>query len=113
MHSSSANTMFTAAALTEYYTLSLHDALPICVRRVVITDRRLPGRSEGERSELPHASIAIHGRDLPLGAIEHRIFQIRIRSEEHTSELHSQSNLVCPLLLEKKKQRQKLSMPIT
>src|SRR2546427_4564019 len=30
----------------------------------------------------------------------------RIRSEEHTSELQSQSNLVCRLLLEKKKKKQ-------
>src|SRR2546430_5264855 len=33
----------------------------------------------------------------------------RARSEEHTSELQSQSNLVCRLLLEKKKKKQKLS----
>src|SRR5438270_6258281 len=38
--------------------------------------------------------------------IESRIFQTQ-RSEEHTSELQSQSNLVCRLLLEKKKQSQK------
>src|SRR5688572_33420967 len=33
------------------------------------------------------------------------------RSEEHTSELQSQSNLVCRLLLEKKKKKTKLSLP--
>src|SRR5205085_5016165 len=33
------------------------------------------------------------------------------RSEEHTSELQSQSNLVCRLLLEKKKKNNKLSQP--
>src|SRR5438270_9015619 len=32
-----------------------------------------------------------------------KLFQIAMRSEEHTSELQSQSNLVCRLLLEKKK----------
>src|SRR2546427_8898862 len=36
---------------------------------------------------------------------EHRDFFVAIRSEEHTSELQSQSNLVCRLLLEKKKKK--------
>src|SRR2546430_12129862 len=35
--------------------------------------------------------------------LETRVFAVRTRSEEHTSELQSQSNLVCRLLLEKKK----------
>src|SRR2546430_5657399 len=39
-----------------------------------------------------HANLQLDGRELPK------------RSEEHTSELQSQSNLVCRLLLEKKKQ---------
>src|SRR2546430_5624483 len=34
----------------------------------------------------------------------HALWHVRVRSEEHTSELQSQSNLVCRLLLEKKKQ---------
>src|SRR5688572_31722794 len=38
-----------------------------------------------------------------LGLTEQLIFP---RSEEHTSELQSQSNLVCRLLLEKKKKKQ-------
>src|SRR2546427_7202413 len=33
------------------------------------------------------------------------------RSEEHTSELQSQSNLVCRLLLEKKKKKKKVEQP--
>src|SRR5688572_31883007 len=40
--------------------------------------------------------------DLKLGAGKQKIFDVR-RSEEHTSELQSQSNLVCRLLLQKKK----------
>src|SRR5256886_3835388 len=36
-----------------------------------------------------------------------RLFQTMKRSEEHTSELQSQSNLVCRLLLEKKKKKKK------
>src|SRR2546427_3913755 len=44
---------------------------------------------------------------LGLEELEHlgRLFRIVARSEEHTSELQSQSNLVCRLLLEKKKKR--------
>src|SRR2546430_11058766 len=38
-----------------------------------------------------------------LGWLTYRLFPYRERSEEHTSELQSQSNLVCRLLLEKKK----------
>src|SRR2546430_17443167 len=66
---------FNDTATTEIYTLSLHDALPIW---------RWPPRSSGTPSS----------RRWPA---------CRRRSEEHTSELQSQSNLVCRLLLEKKK----------
>src|SRR2546430_11251843 len=41
-----------------------------------------------------------HGGQLHHGLSHHRL--LRLRSEEHTSELQSQSNLVCRLLLEKK-----------
>src|SRR2546430_6003659 len=72
---------FNDTATTEIYTLSLHDALPI--------------------------SVGGAGRDddviRPLVG-EQRVQPVRRdRSEEHTSELQSQSNLVCRLLLEKKK----------
>src|SRR2546430_12419289 len=40
---------------------------------------------------------------LPLGLVRDSIVAVPTRSEEHTSELQSQSNLVCRLLLEKKK----------
>src|SRR2546430_4404873 len=69
---------FNDPATTEIYTLSLHDALPIS-----LPQRRAP---------------ASEGRTRRAG--RHPI-QDR-RSEEHTSELQSQSNLVCRLLLEKK-----------
>src|SRR5437016_8911655 len=73
---------FNDTATTEIYTLSLHDALPIC--------RRAAGRAWRERFR-PPALRAVHpGSNAP-------------RSEEHTSELQSLTNLVCRLLLEKKK----------
>src|SRR2546430_11882076 len=68
---------FNDTATTEIYTLSLHDALPI--------SRPAP-RSSQARAR-PHGVRTSDGT----------------RSEEHTSELQSQSNLVCRLLLEKKK----------
>src|SRR2546430_7560293 len=71
---------FNDTATTEIYTLSLHDALPIFHGR---RDRRCRARLPPPR---PNARSASDGR-----------------SEEHTSELQSQSNLVCRLLLEKKK----------
>src|SRR5438105_6227729 len=67
---------------TEIYTLSLHDALPIWCRR---PDRASP----------PHGRRASRRR--PGGGVTHD------RSEEHTSELQSRVDLVCRLLLEKKK----------
>src|SRR2546430_8861707 len=73
---------FNDTATTEIYTLSLHDALPIYA---------IPGR--GDRLD-----VLVHR---PVRLAE-RVLQ-QARSEEHTSELQSQSNLVCRLLLEKKK----------
>src|SRR2546430_9269798 len=73
---------FNDTATTEIYTLSLHDALPI-------SHRSAAGRSFGARP-----------RDPPGDPARPRS---RHRSEEHTSELQSQSNIVCRPLLEKKK----------
>src|SRR5688572_32600754 len=58
------------------------------------------------RDRLPalgHAAPGLRGRDLAAAGEPVRT-ALRRRSEEHTSELQSQSNLVCRLLLEKKKQ---------
>src|SRR2546430_12684845 len=57
------------------------------------------------RSECQHAPARIR-RDLRVHAL---LARVRCRSEEHTSELQSQSNLVCRLLLEKKKKRKRLA----
>src|SRR2546430_9902314 len=77
---------FNDTATTEIYTLSLHDALPISA--VADTEQAAIEVTDLVRRSV-HRAAAI---DLP-------------RSEEHTSELQSQSNLVCRLLLEKKKKR--------
>src|SRR5271163_2078098 len=71
---------FNDTATTEIYTLSLHDALPIC-----------PRKTGGILVEAHTEASAV-------------IFAV-VRSEEHTSELQSRSDLVCRLLLEKKNHR--------
>src|SRR5258705_5834338 len=76
---------FNDTATTEIYTLSLHDALPIC-----------------------HPSAgAVSAGDESAGVISAGDVQVEItpadsRSEEHTSELQSLRHLVCRLLLRKK-----------
>src|SRR5690349_24896286 len=80
---------FSDAASTEIYTLSLHDALPICARRGCESLR------DSCRSTAPSATA----RGNPRCA---RRRGARGRSEEHTSELQSRRDLVCRLLLEKK-----------
>src|SRR2546430_11531802 len=77
---------FNDTATTEIYTLSLHDALPISGRAWLLIRWR-------------HA-VAVSVVCLPCPRGGH---ESSCRSEEHTSELQSQSNLVCRLLLEKKK----------
>src|SRR5256885_9713893 len=70
---------FNDTATTEIYTLSLHDALPIwLIRKTSAVDRKRGDSDPGR-------------------------YQTGSRSEEHTSELQSPCNLVCRLLLEKKK----------
>src|SRR5205807_10144311 len=86
---------FNNPATTEIYTLSLHDALPISAREHM---RRLAGGT--------------HRRRLQGGA-ERQVHCAMVRSEEHTSELQSPCNLVCRLLLEKKKKLRAPPLPIT
>src|SRR2546426_12558548 len=69
---------FNDTATTEIYTLSLHDALPICPSAITLTY-------------------------LVCAPTTRPIWDTR--SEEHTSELQSPCNLVCRLLLEKKKEK--------
>src|SRR2546430_6680721 len=86
---------FNDTATTEIYTLSLHDALPISYWRF-----------KSRTSEAQILSLAQKSED-GLG-----VRPRRTRSEEHTSELQSQSNLVCRLLLEKKKKSTRLLGPV-
>src|SRR5437588_6615363 len=71
---------FNDTATPEIYTLSLHDALPIYLRG------------------LPHG----HPREPEFGLGRRDRLGLPPRSEEHTSELQSHSDLVCRLLLAKK-----------
>src|SRR3712207_9431281 len=78
---------FNDTATTEIYTLSLHDALPIC--GVIV------------RTAAEGAAADDVERDLVF--LQRLWKTIQTRSEEHTSELQSRQYLVCRLLLEKKK----------
>src|SRR2546427_7082420 len=112
---------FNDTATTEIYTLSLHDALPISCRPDNVSERSFSLRVDhgdedfhrvqcgvGEhpcstaqidwRVRMPFGSGDLHEQREPRG-------RPAGRSEEHTSELQSQSNLVCRLLLEKKKKK--------
>src|SRR5260370_18716262 len=77
---------FNDTATTEIYTLSLHDALPISARKII------------DKGGIQRRIVLL---------VSHPVIRSRphleARSEEHTSELQSHLNLVCRLLLEKKK----------
>src|SRR5690349_23986456 len=85
---------FNDTATTEIYTLSLHDALPIFEEG----ERKAYSALIQDYQERHRDGVAKHRRrgdpERPLG-----------RSEEHTSELQSRRDLVCRLLLEKKKKK--------
>src|SRR2546430_4289981 len=81
---------FNDTATTEIYTLSLHDALPIL-------------------HDAQTAAMALGRPGTPCEEMDRAAR--KVRSEEHTSELQSQSNLVCRLLLEKKNSHHPPSPP--
>src|SRR5690606_41752515 len=89
---------------TVIYTLSLHDALPISASLAHFTLLSFAGHRLRDRLGMPVESLQVPPGLAPgfvdrmaAGAESH------LRSEEHTSELQSRENLVCRLLLEKKK----------
>src|SRR2546425_4970799 len=100
---------FNDTATTEIYTLSLHDALPICC---------FVGRSSS-KTHIDQVALILHRRvyalgDRKIGSSFRSLPEYTVapqictrshstRSEEHTSELQSLAYLVCRLLLEKKK----------
>src|SRR2546422_11008246 len=87
---------FNDTATTEIYTLSLHDALPICFLHL---------HDPGEGHRRRHPVEAREADVVVLVLDDRRAVQLghQGRSEEHTSELQSRLHLVCRLLLEKKK----------
>src|SRR5690606_42114524 len=104
------SSLFNDPAPTELYTLSLHDALPIYGKG---PDSRM-GPERGTEGPCgpgniitdQHGGHKAHAHPTVLlghGHTEQTEFPGLARSEEHTSELQSRENLVCRLLLEKKK----------
>src|SRR3712207_9129325 len=88
---------FNDTATTEIYTLSLHDALPICSNHPMSWYHEFDG-GRAWYTNMGHTE-ATYAEPLFL---RHLLGGLR-RSEEHTSELQSRQYLVCRLLLEKKK----------
>src|SRR5258707_7608063 len=85
---------FNDTATTEIYTLSLHDALPICTVRTLSTI--------GQFCLVTCKLLClVTGKTQSLLTSQPQ----EVRSEEHTSELQSRQYLVCRLLLEKKKNK--------
>src|SRR5207244_11714606 len=103
--------LYTRPAPPDLYTLSLHDALPICgeqLGRRTKVDHGFVGDTKTTlRALLPQ--LEQNGDDKHLRAsLDHyrkarkSLDELAQRSEEHTSELQSPDHLVCRLLLEKK-----------
>src|SRR5438093_7555642 len=98
----------TETATTMIYTLSLHDALPICHKNP---------HNRDDAHQLEEREATLTSRDTsshptrppgwPRPGHTHRHRTRTTRSEEHTSELQSLTNLVCRLLLEKKKNKKR------
>src|SRR5690606_39573696 len=91
---------------TEIYPLSLHDALPI-FRILRLTNKK--------DTSLDDILKEVRKLEAPIGlnSVESMVknpltLSKKDRSEEHTSELQSRENLVCRLLLEKKKRQEEM-----
>src|SRR5204863_9207664 len=102
--------IFIVTATSEICTLSLHDALPISTSEYV-RPSRARSRNSWTCSSIFSATLS-HPRRSRIssrlaGSLDHSVESLaqslRGRSEEHTSELQSRRDLVCRLLLEKKK----------
>src|SRR3712207_8613971 len=96
---------FNDTATTEIYALSLHDALPIST-----TPPKVPKRMSSAESRL-FGTRAVSASRSPAYSPSS---QTRVRrSEEHTSALQSRQYLVCRLLLEKKRGRERFQEEAT
>src|SRR5260370_24908987 len=89
---------FNDTATTEIYTLSLHDALPILTKCK---------RPQNPQDLLEHRLLAFSFWTPTKTRKPVAYVPVSLRSEEHTSELQSHLNIVCRLLLEKKKKENK------
>src|SRR5690606_41985976 len=105
--------LLTQTAVTEFYTLSLHDALPILVGAGWVATHAVRV-ADGESRVEVHPWVESIGLELAfsMGALQWVMALVVLvggglvlRSEEHTSELQSRENLVCRLLLEKKNKK--------
>src|SRR5205085_6403594 len=104
---------FPHPSTTHIYTLSLHDALPIYPDLEVVIKHggelvRIVDNKSGQKWDLDAVKYTLSMAEMPDGLkieLPGKEPFVSPRSEEHTSELQSQSNLVCRLLLEKKKQK--------
>src|SRR5699024_12635315 len=100
---------FTTPATTQYYTLSLHDALPILgIYPSQLYKWRKEAKEFGEGSFPGNGNLKQTPEQERILALEKKLKDVELevsflgRSEEHTSELQSRFDLVCRLLLEKK-----------
>src|SRR5258706_7335601 len=93
---------FNDTATTEIYTLSLHDALPICVIHRVKPEALLVRKVYIHTDGILALIERVQFRSKPVAVAADKASEVGNRSEEHTSELQSLTNLVCRLLLEKK-----------
>src|SRR5207249_9808363 len=87
---------FTPSSSSGFYTLSLHDALPIWVSLCLLK----LSNSFNSVAFFGSGSVTLVNRTAYVFTVDFP------RSEEHTSELQSRFDLVCRLLLEKKKKKQ-------
>src|SRR5205807_9259625 len=101
--------IFTHPTATAIYTLSLHDALPISKMQVSRSPTARCTSAAATAESTPPDSPQIARFEEPTTSRIRRTScsmkwpGVQSRSEEHTSELQSPCNLVCRLLLEKKK----------
>src|SRR5947207_12090934 len=95
------NLVYRATAPTHTYTLSLHDALPICHTTALVGGIVSIAAADPSTVGFPQPVNDEARTRQDRGAI--RQVHGAQRSEEHTSELQSHSDLVCRLLLEQNK----------